>query len=1204
MATVDLSRVAFEPRKRYAGVRMQQGRVNLDDDFNEAARIEDDDDQRTLVHVVGPSGSPDNGFLVSNPHAAGTALDFDIGAGTMYVGGLRLWNPQTVGFITQPDWLRQPASARALPADGRIDLVYLEAWRQAVGAVEDAELFEAALAGPDTSARIRTMWRVRLAPNVGQTDCPAAWAALTASWTAAHLGTVSPHTAERIVDAALTVGLEAGGPPGSLCSPPIAGGYLGAENQAIRVELVDATHFTWGFDNASPLYRVKIAANRTTIELETEPKDQAHWPVAGQVVEILPWSAVLPNNEKVAETSGHLSRVQASYDPALHTITLQTAVPAGFGEEWTTRSDAAALAPATADRHYYLRVWNRGDDLGSDPAILIAPNATVKLGSTGLNVTFSGTDFVPGDHWIIAARPETPDELVPWSLKHGRPPHGVRRYFAPLALVRWRVGGGGLTWELLHDCRVWFPPLTRVRTCCTYTVGDEKESFGRFTRIQDAVNALPPEGGTVCVLAGEYHEQVLIVGRRNITIEGCGRRSRLVPPQKDGLCAILIAGSQDITVRSIRIDAGERPGIVIWDGVGVPPLGLVPTNPIAAPPPTTLMALVPPPAAAAAIRVERPSVRILMDNLSLSASAWPAVAAFGGSFITLRHSSVEHGPLTRPIDRSDAGRWPAVYTLSDDVLIENNKIRGVASPKEPMSAVGTPTFRTMAMGGIQIGGGSERVEIRRNTIAGGNGDGITLGSWAWAPVDHARLPWDKLIFVWKFTPLGFGIIINDDGCIEIVWNPPPPKDDVGTPMVPVSMGDLFDIRIVDNSITRMGRAGIGVARWWPLTDRDEMIRVERLTIENNRLIECLQLGIPELPALLREAAAAGAIALADSETVVIRDNLIERNGRSHIEPVCGVFALRAAGIAVERNRILDNAPRTESREAPREGFRGGVFVLDALPPATEITVADRRLLRASGVPAVRIHDNVITVPEGRCIVANGYGTFAITDNQLTSRGVGTANRGLTGSPNPKTIAGVMDYFGGCTVFAFNIGHTQEVGGVIPRIRDLKDLEVKPRDGLDPAEPVLAGGDTLVAHNQISLDLIERGVVSVASSVLVFSYWDDVEVDANQMNIEQDRDVVATHVHILAWSARFTGNRCEETLIVDGRVTIGLSAYIQSTGAAVATSNITTHCITVIATLRAVANNIAMITAFNSAACRSVVRLTANLTARYMKALRV
>ena len=70
-----------------------------------------------------------------------------------------------------------------------------------------------------------------------------------------------------------------------LCSPPVAGGYLGAENQAIRIQLVSGTEFTWGFDNAAPLYRVQLANDnagvRRRIVMLTEPADQAHWPLSG-----------------------------------------------------------------------------------------------------------------------------------------------------------------------------------------------------------------------------------------------------------------------------------------------------------------------------------------------------------------------------------------------------------------------------------------------------------------------------------------------------------------------------------------------------------------------------------------------------------------------------------------------------------------------------------------------------------------------------------------------------------------------------------------------------------------------------------------------------------------------------------------------------------------------------------------------------------
>src|SRR5687768_8928564 len=135
MGTIDLSRAAFDAKKRYASVRMQQGRVLLDDDFNDAERIQDEDERRALLDIVGPSGSPDDGFRVENGRVNSRGdMTFDILAGTLYLGGLRVWNPELEDFAQQPDWLQQPDSQRAVPVHDRVDLVFLEVWRQGVTA--------------------------------------------------------------------------------------------------------------------------------------------------------------------------------------------------------------------------------------------------------------------------------------------------------------------------------------------------------------------------------------------------------------------------------------------------------------------------------------------------------------------------------------------------------------------------------------------------------------------------------------------------------------------------------------------------------------------------------------------------------------------------------------------------------------------------------------------------------------------------------------------------------------------------------------------------------------------------------------------------------------------------------------------------------------------------------------------------------------
>ena len=149
MATQDISRAAFDPRKRYAGVHVQQGRVILDEDFNEGERIASEDARRERLDVIGPQGSPDDGFSVLNGRLGPQGdMDFDILAGTLYLGGLRLSNESVEPFAAQGDWLQQPAGERPVPVQGRLDLVYVEAWQQPVCATEDGLLW-ASPACPD-----------------------------------------------------------------------------------------------------------------------------------------------------------------------------------------------------------------------------------------------------------------------------------------------------------------------------------------------------------------------------------------------------------------------------------------------------------------------------------------------------------------------------------------------------------------------------------------------------------------------------------------------------------------------------------------------------------------------------------------------------------------------------------------------------------------------------------------------------------------------------------------------------------------------------------------------------------------------------------------------------------------------------------------------------------------------------------------------
>lgn len=464
MGTFDISRINFDKTKHYSSVRMQQGRVLTDDDWNENERIEDEEQRESRVDIIGPYGTPDDGFLIKNPQLLeGGDIDFEISPGTIHIGGLRLDLEIPETYRTQKDWL-QLKQNHNIPADVKqkpvFSLVYLEAWQQAVSAVEDSSLFEVALGGPDTTTRLRNMRRVHVAKGPDSDNCSDAWEKLKGVWKSKKLGNINDEY-ERITDTTLTVTFDKSGVSEDNCSPSAIGGYLGAENQAIRVEIVNEDHFTWGFDNASPLYRVIVEEDRKTITMLTEPKDQYHWPLSGYNIEILPWSAVLPNGEKIAEESGFLTKVEASYDPDTSKFTIRDSVDPNFGMAWKNRPDEKELEEQTPPEYFYLRIWNRGTDIVSEPKILFEKDKPVTLGQTGIEIAIGGTDRVVGDFWVLAARPETPNKIVPWEAEKGIYSYGVRRYFAPLAIIKWSFSANQqVVGEVVADCRIPFLPLT------------------------------------------------------------------------------------------------------------------------------------------------------------------------------------------------------------------------------------------------------------------------------------------------------------------------------------------------------------------------------------------------------------------------------------------------------------------------------------------------------------------------------------------------------------------------------------------------------------------------------------------------------------------------------------------------------------------------------------------------------------------------
>jgi Family of unknown function (DUF6519) len=307
--TADIARITYDPRRKYRSVVAQQGRVTLEADSNEASAIAGEALRLETIDVIGPAGTPDDGYKVAPGPSAG---EIDIGRGTMYLGGWRLTLEKTVNIAAQPDWLDQPPLQ--LPtSDMVISLLITE---QAVSAVEDRALREVALGGPDSAARTRLMQHFLALPT-GGVKC-ADGATAVATLLAGDGVTLDENTLQLLSSARLEAGFVPGPASTDPCTPVAAGGYLGTDNQLIRVTVTafdpasGKGTLLWGWNNASFLYRAKTA-DWQTLTLTSVPVDEEHAPQLGQMVEVLLSRADLGDGNFIAADTGAVSALAQAY---------------------------------------------------------------------------------------------------------------------------------------------------------------------------------------------------------------------------------------------------------------------------------------------------------------------------------------------------------------------------------------------------------------------------------------------------------------------------------------------------------------------------------------------------------------------------------------------------------------------------------------------------------------------------------------------------------------------------------------------------------------------------------------------------------------------------------------------------------------------------------------------------------------------------
>lgn len=154
----DLTRDTFDQALHFSHVLVQQGRVQLDADFNEQSSILLHYLRTVVAGLLGPSATPTTGggFRLETPPNLAVD-DFSISAGRIYVDGILVENDRPeVTYLHQPD-LPNPDLLKT----GTTYLAYLDVWERLVSALEAPRIRETALGGPDTAVRSKVVWQVR-----------------------------------------------------------------------------------------------------------------------------------------------------------------------------------------------------------------------------------------------------------------------------------------------------------------------------------------------------------------------------------------------------------------------------------------------------------------------------------------------------------------------------------------------------------------------------------------------------------------------------------------------------------------------------------------------------------------------------------------------------------------------------------------------------------------------------------------------------------------------------------------------------------------------------------------------------------------------------------------------------------------------------------------------------------------------------------
>lgn len=530
----DLTRSTFDPTQRFSGVRMQQGRVQLDADWNEQLDIAAGRDRADVVDTIGDAGAPKRGggFEVV---ASDDGSDLLLTPGRMWVGGTMC---ETAAEETPAESSGDSVTVASLVLDARSLAVH--DWVELSGA--DGSRWVTRLRAVETAARVLTLASAPPSPLAA----PVRLRRLT-----------SYATQTDLLDAPLTTRIDPGAPRaldatpgtylahldvwqrtvGALEAPGIREQALGGPDTTTRTRTVQQVRLlalagapadlgcgsdlsTWTAPAfAPPTGRMAARAeqsSQSSIDLCTPTPAGGYRGLENQLYRVQIFDVDPSGDPTIVWSRDNGSVVTVWTGSTGDELTVgdvgRDAVLGFAAGQWvelvderhllgggpgtlvrlldaagtTLKVDAASATGSIdhADFPHGVALVRRWDS----PGPIVATRGEWTELEDGVQIRFgAGGTFRSGDYWLVPARTASAD--VEWprdtsGTPQPRPPLGVEHSYAALALVR--VTAGGLD---VIDCRSRFPSLTTLTAEDVAFTNDACELPGAAT-VQEALDHL------------------------------------------------------------------------------------------------------------------------------------------------------------------------------------------------------------------------------------------------------------------------------------------------------------------------------------------------------------------------------------------------------------------------------------------------------------------------------------------------------------------------------------------------------------------------------------------------------------------------------------------------------------------------------------------------------------------------------------------